>query len=177
VQQQQQQTDRVKAALTASGQNDGVNQIASMQDRILRLEAEATQYKSLLARNEQADDEQKDLLLLLSSPKAKLLPMMGAATSPGSIGYVLIIPNSKLAFVASNLTDLPNGREYQLWMINGSDSKPVSGGVFFPDESGHAYVQVDDGELVADPQSFVVTDEPAGGSGEPTGTKILNSGE
>ena len=87
----------------------------------------------------------------------------------------MLIPNSKLVFVAANLTDLPDGREYQLWMTKPSAPKPASAGVFVPDDSGHSYVQVDDGELVSDAQSFAVTDEPAGGSPQPTGAKFLSS--
>lgn len=172
-QEQQQQSDRVNAALTATGQTNGINQIASMQDRLLKLEAEVTQYKALLSRTQEAEDQHKDLLLLLSSPNARLVALRGSQASPGSLGYVVLIPNSKLVFVASNLTDLPRGREYQLWMLKAS--KAATAGVFVPDDLGHAYVQVDDGALVSDPESFVVTDEPPGGSHEPTGVRFLSS--
>jgi anti-sigma-K factor RskA len=175
VSQQQQQTDQVKAALSAGGQSKAVLELANMQDRVLQLEAEVAQYKTLLGRTQQAGDEAKDLVLLLSSPNAKLVPMKGLQSAPGSVGYVLVVPNSKLVFVASNLTDLPDGREYQLWLIRASAPKPASAGVFAPDDLGRAYVQVDDGELVGDATTFLVTDEPAGGSQQPSGTKLLSS--
>lgn len=175
VKEQQQQRDRVNAALTASGKTDAIDHVANLQDQLLRLQADVTQYKALLARTQQTEDQQKDLLLLLSSRNAKLIPVKGGQSTPASLGYILMIPNSKLVFVASNLTDLPGGREYQLWLLRPAAQKPASAGVFVPDDSGHAYLQVDDGELVGDANQFIVTDEPAGGSTGPTGSRIMTS--
>jgi anti-sigma-K factor RskA len=174
-QQQHQQTDRARAALTASGHADALSQLASVQDRLRRSEAEAAQYKSLLGRTQRAEDNRKDMLLLLSSPNARLVPLKGAQSSPSGLGYVLVVPNSKLVFVASNLADLSGGREYQLWIMEKSPAKPRSAGTFVPDEGGHAYLQVDDGQVVSDPEAFAVTDEPGGGSSEPSGSQFLVS--
>lgn len=173
-QQQHRQTDRARAALTAAGHANTLDQLASVQDALRRSEAEAAQYKTLLSRAQQAEDNQKDLLLLLSSPHAKLVPLRGGQSSPGGLGYVLLVPNSKLVFVASNLADLSGGREYQLWILQKS-ATPRSAGIFVPDEGGRAYLQVDDGQLVADADAFAVTDEPPGGSSEPSGSQLLVS--
>jgi anti-sigma-K factor RskA len=101
--------------------------------------------------------------------------LKGSQSSPASVAYAVVVPNSKLVFVGSNLSDLPRGREYQIWTVGKSDAKVRSAGIFVPDESGHAYVLVDEGETVSDPAEFFVTDEPAGGSQTPTGSKFLAS--
>ncbi len=175
VQRKQQQADRYSAALTVAGQADAVTRLANAQDSLRRMEAELAQYKALLGRNQRIEDQRRDLLLLLSSPSARLFTLQGSQSSPGSLGYVLAVPNSKLVLVASNLNDLPNGREYQLWIIRKSAQMPTSAGVFVPDETGHAYLQLDEGDVVSVPEGFAVTDEPPGGSRAPSGSKFLIS--
>lgn len=176
-QRQQQQTDRVRAALAAMGQTELVDEVTSLQSRLRQSEAEAAQYKALLERSGQRSDEKADLLVLLSSPHVRLIPLQSSLPASGTLAYALVVPDSKLAFVASDLAALPNGREYQLWLISGSGAKPSSAGVFVPDESGNAYVQVDEGQVISNPESLAVTEEPAGGSQSPTGVRVLTSSD
>jgi anti-sigma-K factor RskA len=175
IHEQQQKTYRANAVLTASGQAEAMNRIADLQDQLTRLQAEVSQYKAALSRKEQGGDNQKDLILLLSSPGARLVPLKATSSAPAGIAYAVVVPNSKLGFVASNLSDLSRGREYQLWIASKPDSKPKSAGVFVPDEAGRAFVLVDDGETVSSPGTITVTEEPAGGSDAPTGSRILTS--
>ena len=170
-----QQSNRISAALTASGQATAANQLTALQDRLRRMEAEVTQYKYLLGRSQRGEDNQRDLLLLLSAPNARLVSLKCLQPSSEGVGYALIVPNSKLVFVASNISDPPPGREYQLWIAQKSDSKPRSAGMFVPDEAGQSYLEVDDGNIVSDPERLLVTDEPAGGSEVPKGSKWLAS--
>jgi hypothetical protein len=175
IHQQQQKTNRANAVLTASGKAETANQIADLQDRLTRLQAEVSQYKAALSRKERGDDDQKDFLLLLSSPGARLVPLKGTQVSAASLAYAVVVPHSRLGFVGSSLSDLPRGHEYQIWIVRRTDPKPKSAGVFVPDDAGHAFVLVDDGETVSDPASIIVTEEPAGGSPAPTGSRILAS--
>lgn len=177
VQQQQRETNRVNAALAASGRSSAVDELMRQQDRVRHLEAEVTQYKELLARSQRGTDDRRDVLLLLSSPSVNLFALKGSEALPGSLGYVLVVPNSKLVFVASNLSGLRGGREYELWMVRKGDSRARSAGLFVPDETGHAYLQVDDGTAISEPATFFVTEEPAGGSEGPTGRRVLASAD
>jgi anti-sigma-K factor RskA len=174
---QQQETKRIRNVPASVGQGDTADRISALRDQLARSQDEADQYKALLNRKQRDEDDQKDLIMLLASPGARLLPLKGSQPSPASVGYAVVVPNSKLVFVGSNLSDLPRGREYQIWLACKSEIKPYSAGIFVPDEAGRAFVLVDDGAVVSDPTDVFVTDEPAGGSASPTGSRFLTSGD
>lgn len=74
-------------------------------------------------------------------------------------------------FRASDLPLVAEDRTYQLWLIG--DEGPVSAGLFRPDPSGEAIVLLE-GEV--SPGLVVgLTEEPAGGSPQPTGEVIASA--
>ncbi|MFN8570954.1 MAG: anti-sigma factor [Gemmatimonadaceae bacterium] len=77
----------------------------------------------------------------------------------------------EVVLVAYALPNAPTGRTYQLWGIARGKS-PVSLGTFNTSAvgEGHLTVKVPDGLEIA---TGAVTEEPAGGSPQPTGTPIL----
>ena len=81
-------------------------------------------------------------------------------------------PANRWTFVAYNLPAAKPGRTYQLWLVT-KDQKKVSAGTFAAAPSGNAIVQatyaLEPGKLAA----IAVTDEPAGGSPQPTTTPFL----
>jgi anti-sigma-K factor RskA len=89
--------------------------------------------------------------------------------------YAVVVENSRLIFVASNLPSLVQGRQFQIWMIRKQDPKIVSAGVFSPDGNKRAVVTFENKSLVSDVSSVEVTEEQEGGSSVPTGIKILES--
>ena len=72
---------------------------------------------------------------------------------------------------AFQMAQAPAGRAYQLWFIR--DGKPVPSITFNADSTGHALVQQvpmpADGTITA----AAVTEEPAGGSAQPTSPVML----
>jgi hypothetical protein len=70
-------------------------------------------------------------------------------------------------YVGKNLVAPPVGSTYQLWLI--VDDQPVSVGTFEPDTSGVAELLV-----TVNPSRVAVTQEPDGGSDQPT-TPVLIS--
>jgi anti-sigma-K factor RskA len=140
--------------------------------RLSEADAATNQYKSLLERQQHALDNRTDILNLLSAPGARLLALKAAAQFQG-IGYAVLVPNQRIALICSNVAELPRGREYQLWILRGSESTPANAGVFAPDHGGKSYVQIDDASVVKEISGLAVTDEPAGGSRVPTGSKLL----
>jgi len=73
---------------------------------------------------------------------------------------------------AFRLTPAPTGRAYQLWLIK--DGKPVPSRVFNSDPDGHGLVA--GFELPRDMRgvtALAITEEPAGGSQQPTTTPFL----
>lgn len=72
-------------------------------------------------------------------------------------------------FLANGMDPLPEGRTYQLWLID--TEGPVSAGTFEPDEGGAARVLLD-GEIRPG-LTLGLTMEPSGGSPAPTGDILL----
>ncbi|MEW5827289.1 MAG: anti-sigma factor, partial [Chloroflexota bacterium] len=109
-------------------------------------------------------------LAMLSYPGVQTLPVSGENVS----GTLLLDADRNTAvLVAWNLPELPAGQTYQVWLVE-PDGGRVSAGIFRP-ESGQPYTT----ETIASAQilsSFVgigVTIEPAGGSDQPTGERVL----
>jgi hypothetical protein len=74
---------------------------------------------------------------------------------------------------AFRLKPAPTGRVYQLWIIPQGGGSPIPSQVFNSDPDGHALV-----ENVAVPadvtiEMYAITEEPAGGSPQPTGAPFL----
>jgi anti-sigma-K factor RskA len=117
-------------------------------------------------------------LALDSSPSEQeqareVIDLDDARTVPleGSVEGVQIVysPSSDdAALVAPQMPDPGEEREYQLWAIR--DDVPVSAGVFRPDSDGEVLELIEDfqpGALMA------ITEEPAGGSEQPTSEPFL----
>ena len=109
-------------------------------------------------------------LAMLSYPGVQTLPVSGENVS----GTLLLDADRNTAvLVAWNLPDLPAGQTYQVWLVEPGGGR-ISAGIFRP-ESGQPYTT----EAIVSTQrlsSFVgigVTIEPAGGSGQPTGERVL----
>lgn len=91
--------------------------------------------------------------------------------APGRTPTVRLYKRGRVIILsAQNLAPAPAGRTYQLWGIAGG--KPVSIGTFNTDATGRALVTL----AVAEQAAFelsAVTDEPAGGSPQPTTTPFI----
>lgn len=78
---------------------------------------------------------------------------------------------NQVMFLSSGLTDLASDRTYQLWLI-GKDG-PRSAGTFNPSQGKHG------AKLIVGPgdaETLAVTEEPSGGSAQPTMKPILMVG-
>ncbi len=78
--------------------------------------------------------------------------------------------------MASRLPKLADGRQFQLWALRRQNPKMVSAGVFSADEDSCALMNFDDRSVLSDLALLEVTDEPQGGSAEPTGAKLMETG-
>jgi anti-sigma-K factor RskA len=93
-------------------------------------------------------------------------PFEGRATAQ------LEVEGDKATLVASNLPAPPEGRVYEVWVMpKGSDTPEPTDVLFTPREDGSAVAAVPGS--VDDVQQVLVTDEPRGGSDEPTGDLLM----
>ncbi|MDQ2776069.1 MAG: anti-sigma factor [Acidobacteriota bacterium] len=160
----------VTAALNSSENASAAGQAARLATELLRTQAEIDQYKWLLERQRNSRDDTTELIEALSLSGVKTVALKG--TGPAT-GYVLLVPPSKLIFMASNLAKLPPGKQYQLWVLHKEPRDPTSAAIFTPSEDGSIFLSIEAPEASADISGFAATDEPLGGSPAPTGTKIL----
>jgi len=123
--------------------------------------------RSLLAQR----DTQIDVIL--TGERDLVLVQLASAktTGPG----VQVFWNPKIGrgvLHAFRLTPAPAGRAYQLWLIK--DGKPVPSSVFNAESDGHSLVaNFDLPRETKGVTAFAITEEPAGGSQQPTTTPFL----
>lgn len=146
------------------------SQLAAYQTRTEELGRQLAVYKSAVQVHPDAGDQ---VLAALSSPSVKLVDLQTTESGQGSSARAILDPDGKGWLVATQLPALPAGRTYQLWLMRRKSPAIVSGGVFKPDASHRAALQVTDPGMAKDLTGLAVTEEPEGGSPLPTGHKIL----
>jgi cell division protein FtsB len=101
-------------------------------------------------------------------PSDKQMPMIEAMWHP-ELGI----------YVTAQKVPIPKGnRVLQLWLIpKAPGAKPMPSHTFWPDANGKIGMMVDDPpEVMAETKALAITEEPAGGSLQPTSTPIWMGG-
>jgi len=173
---QRKKTSELERALKASGKNANFGLLTQLHQQLSQALAEANQYRTIIQREQQKSTDNQVLINALSAAGARLMPMKGADAAVDSNVYALLAENGRLLLIASRLPKLADGRQFQLWVLRRQEPKVVSAGVFSADGNSRALMNFDDPSLLADLALLVVTDEPQGGSSEPTGAKLLEAG-
>jgi hypothetical protein len=143
-----------------------------MRRQILELQAEIGQYKAIMQRQERALSDNLRLLDALSTPGAHLFFLKGTGIAANCTAYALVVENSKIVLIASSLPKLDHERQFQFWVVRKEEPKIVSAGMFTPDDN-RVVLEFEDPSLISNISLIQVTDEPRGGSSEPTGPKLL----
>lgn len=137
-------------------------EIADLQSELDRQHARIDQLQASL-------DQAGNTIHLFASPAVQLVSLQGSADQPAARGRVFW-DRDRGAFhlYASGLKPLPPGKAYELWFINAGQKK-IPAGTFASNPRGEASLvataPADAGRIAA----LAVTDEPAGGSPQPTG--------
>ena len=176
LQRQKKKTGELEQALKSSGKTPNLGLLNQLHQQLLLAQAEANQYRSIIQREQQRSNDNQLLVEALSVPGARLLPMKISDVGGNCKAYALFAQNGRLLFIASQLPKLPESKQFQLWVLRRQEPKVVSAGVFRADENRHALMTFDDPSALTDMAQLVVTEEPAGGSSEPTGAKLLEAG-
>jgi len=113
-------------------------------------------------------EHRQQMINVFQSDAVKLVDLKGTGPTPQASGNVYWDPeNDKAVFCAFDLPPAPADKDYQLWMIRGSE--PIDAGVFSIDAQGKGLsffkTIPEDRELSA----FAVTLEPKGGLPKPSG--------
>ncbi len=111
-----------------------------------------------------------------TTPSGELVSiyLQGTDAAPQAVGYVIFDRGSENALLVSyRLPELEAGRQYQLWLVRNGERD--SGGVFSAGAHGNAVMRITAPRPLLDYNWFGVTVEPAGGSLDPTGERVLGS--
>ncbi len=168
-------TLEAQTLLQSAGQGTAMREIDAVRAKLTAAQAEATQYRSQLQRQKADESENADLLGVLGEPGLRFLPLKDVNGSGTAVAYALIIPKSKLLIIGSKLKPPAPNKEYQAWVSSKGDSKPVSAGTLQLQENGDFFFENDDAALTQEVAVVAITEEPQGGSSEPTGVKLLVS--
>lgn len=135
------------------------------------------QVRVLQGRVEEAEGEADDRLEAmdaLTGPQLSVFELV-APGSPETKGRVFWNRASGTwTMLAQDMAAPARGRTYQLWLV-ARDGQRVNAGTFEPDDAGHALARVTYEMEPARLAGVEVTDEPEGGSTQPTGAPVLSS--
>ena len=98
------------------------------------------------------------LVVTSGSPATHAIPLHGVAGS-------VIVTNQTAALESTEFAPLPSGRTYEMWVIHDGAARPAG---LFTSAAGIVPVTVP----VAHGDTVAVTQEPAGGSSQPTTTPV-----
>jgi anti-sigma-K factor RskA len=102
----------------------------------------------------------------------RAMPLIATDPSSRATGYVLISEDGDNgALVVDGLPPLDKSQQYQLWLIR--DGQRTSGALFSTDEKNYGGTRIRAPRNLLDYSSVGITIEPAGGSLQPSGPKVL----
>lgn len=102
----------------------------------------------------------------------RAVALAGTEAEPLATGFVLIGADGRNgAMVVDRLPPLGEDREYQVWLIRNGER--TSGAVFATDEDGYRGLRLEAPLSLFEYDEVGVTIEPAGGSPQPTGPRVL----
>ena len=78
-------------------------------------------------------------------------------------------PGMGLVLAADKMPDMPPGRTLQLWVVP-QQGAPISVGIFRPNAAGQVLMVMPPGNAMLMAKALAISDEPAGGSPQPTST-------
>lgn len=78
-------------------------------------------------------------------------------------------PGMGLVLAADKMPEMPPGRTLQLWVVP-QQGAPISVGIFRPNAAGQVLMVMPPGNAMLMAKALAISDEPAGGSPQPTST-------
>jgi anti-sigma-K factor RskA len=139
----------------------GWGQLAAAQASLAQAQQQLADARASLAQAQQQ----------LATAEAKLALTQVQLTGDAGQAKLLRVDSGETIMVAQ-LPQLPPGRVYQLWRIEGQ-SAPASAGIFTVDQQGYGAITIAPGQPPRAGETFAVSNEPDGGSPGPTTEPII----
>jgi hypothetical protein len=117
-------------------------------------------------------DRQSEAMLLLASESVQRLELAAAQENSPAHASVVWSPEADIAVLyAESFPPLPEDKAYQLWLRKGESRE--DGGVFTVADDGTGIYIFETSDNLDQFDALGITDEPAGGSPEPTGEAVV----
>jgi anti-sigma-K factor RskA len=113
-----------------------------------------------------------DLAVMSRLPGGRVITLRAAGTPAAAARLHSIDSGRRAELSTDGLPPLPNGRVYQLWIVE-PNQQPRSAGAFFVNRRGDAVAPMSLGGPVERLQAIFLTQEPAPGTTAPTGPRLL----
>jgi Anti-sigma-K factor rskA len=165
--------DRVRP-IPAPASGDAADLLKTRAD-LQRCEAESNQYRSKLETQFTAAANDRLLSTAMLAPKSRLYSLQALEADSNASGYIVAVPHSRLVLLASHLPDPGHDRQFQLWSLAKDGSPPESAGLLPNGEEDSLVFEIEDPSIGEEPITFAISEEPLGGSNQPTGPKVLVS--
>ncbi len=111
------------------------------------------------------------MLQRLTGPKVAVVDLAARGTQPPSARMFWDRATNGWTLVAHDLPAPPSGKTYQLWLV--TPTAKISAGTFAPRPNGDAVVQATYALAPDSLRAIAVSEEPTGGSPQPTGSIIV----
>lgn len=140
----------------------------------LSLRAELDAQNARIATLSERANNYARVTAVLQAADTQIRVLQSTSGAPDTFGRVYIDPDtSEGMLMVRNLPPLPQGRVYQLWVAGADGTRQSAGLLTWTDKAGNGYTLIKCPEKLSRWRWFNVTEEPAGGSPTPTGTRVL----
>jgi len=138
------------------------NQSAQLAELRKEMKLAATQNQMLQNQLEM----NRMVAMVMTSPDSVPLKLMPKDTRMPMV-HAYLHPHMGVAITADQMPSMPGERTLQLWIVPKS-GKPISAAIFHPDAAGEIAMVAPVNHPKNEIAALAVTDEPAGGSPQPT---------
>lgn len=144
-----------------------------LESQAVTFEAQLETQRRQIERLEMEAGRAAQTASLLQASQLLMVELRGGATQPEAQGRILWNRDRGIWHLyASGLQPAGEGRTYELWFITAADEK-IPAGTFDVDAEGRATLYVEVPKGIGTIAVAAVTDEPAGGVPQPTGSVQL----
>ena len=112
------------------------------------------------------------LVMAMSGPGVMVYEMASSQVRQRGAKMFFDQLTNRWTLITHHLDAAPAGRTYQLWLVT-KNAQKISAGTFNTDASGRAVVQATYALAAIDLGAIAITEEPTGGSPQPTGDILI----
>ena len=138
------------------------------------LQSQLDEQRAIAANNEERAQRYDRVVAVLQAEQTYVRPLQGTYNAPGAYGRVYLDPASGAGMMmVRKLPPLAEGRAYQVWLVKENGQRTPCGLLRRTDNYGNGYTLIQAPVPLSDWQSIGLTEEPATGSPDATGVRML----